>query len=116
MLDEFLAVCVVHLAEQLFAELVIALNGLAFVDFSDDLLLFVDVLLDLSAVFLKSSVTSNHVKSFKSTSTQLVLLIDAATDFAQSFIQCILIAGLLVRKLGLQLFRILLHVEVVVAY
>ena len=65
LLDELLAVGVVHLAEQLFAELLIALDGLALVYFSDYLFLLVHVLLDLATVFLEGGVARDHVEPFE---------------------------------------------------
>ena len=55
----------VLLDELLFAELLITLDGLALVYFSDYLFLLVHVLLDLATVFLEGGVARDHVEPFE---------------------------------------------------
>jgi len=104
LLDEGLAVAVIHLAEQLLAKLVIPLDGLPLVDFFDDLFLLVDVFLYLGPVLLEGGVSCDHVESFEPTLANLVLFVNVAAYLAQSFVERVFVAGLFVGKLCLQLF------------
>lgn len=65
LLYECLAVGVVHLAEEVLAELVVLLDGLPPVDLLDDLLLLADVLLQLGPVALEGVVAGYHVEALE---------------------------------------------------
>lgn len=65
LLDECIAVGVVHLSEELLAKLVILLDGLAPVDLPDDALLLGDVVLQLRPVPFESGVARNHVEALE---------------------------------------------------
>lgn len=48
--------------------------------------------------------------------TKYLLLIDISTNFAQSFVESVLITWLLISELALQFFRVFLNVVVIVAH